>query len=287
MSPPSRDPPFRCHAGRCVSGALITGGRVAPGEHTFRLGPLGTLVAEATGNFNSHLHDAVVVFADEAIGHGDKQAEAVLKALITEPTITIERKNHDATTARNVTHLIIASNQEWVVPVGLGDRRFCMLDVGDAHREDHAYFGAICTQMNNGGRAAMLYDLRNLDLSAFNVRKAPQTKALQDQKVLSMSASYQWWLGKLMDGQMLAGDQGWATVVRRDPLHEDYASAVSQPGRSPKATQTQLGMLLRKLLPGNYPRAAQLGGARHWELPSLADARTHFEQLTGIPFDWP
>ena len=238
-----------------------------------------------TGTFNAHLEDAVVVFADEAFGTGDKQAEAVLKALITEPTITIERKHHDATTARNVTHLIIASNQEWVVPVGLGDRRFCMLDVGDAHREDHAYFGAINTQMNSGGRAAMLYDLQQFDLSVVNVRKAPKTKALQEQQIYSMSPAYQWWLGKLMDGQVLPNDQAWVTVVRRDQLHADYTNAVSQPWRSPKATQTQLGMLLKKLLPGNYPRAVQPGGIRHWELPSLADARTHFEQLTGITFE--
>ncbi|MFA6922514.1 MAG: DUF5906 domain-containing protein, partial [Gallionella sp.] len=48
------------------------------------------------GNFNGHLVDTCFLFADEAFYSGDKQHEGVLKALVTEPTIIVERKGIDA-----------------------------------------------------------------------------------------------------------------------------------------------------------------------------------------------
>ena len=93
------------------------------------------------------------MFADEAFGTNDRAAVAVLKMLITEPEIPIEGKGKDIVTARNFTHMIIASNAEWVVPAGLEERRFCVFDVSEAHMKDTPYFAAIDRQMkNNGGK---------------------------------------------------------------------------------------------------------------------------------------
>ena len=177
-----------------------------------------------TGNFNAHLQDALVIFADEAFGTHDKQARAVLKMLITEPTLVIERKYHDAFTARNRTHLIIASNEQWVIPAGLDERRFCVLDVNDAHAQDLAYFASVVGQMALRGRAAMLADLLAYDVSEFDVRQGPVTAALQEQRTLSMSPVQQWWFQKLRDGHLLPADRTWCTRVLRDDLHQDYAT---------------------------------------------------------------
>jgi hypothetical protein len=45
-----------------------------------------------TGNFNSHLQQCSVLYADESFFAGDRAHESVLKALITEETIMIEPK---------------------------------------------------------------------------------------------------------------------------------------------------------------------------------------------------
>ena len=240
-----------------------------------------------TGNFNGHLRDAVVVFADEAFGTHDKEAEAVLKALITEPTITIEQKYRDVVTAKNVTHLIVASNHAWVVPAGLGERRFFVLDVSSTHRQDHPYFNAVINQMENGGREAMLYDLQHLDLSGINLRQAPQTQALQEQKVHSLSPPWKWWFGKLMDGQLLDSDNGWQAMVERSQLQQDYINATGPTRDGLRSSQTELGLLLKSLLPGDYPHTRQRrGGQRFWELPPLEGARRHFESLTSSSYQW-
>jgi hypothetical protein len=82
-----------------------------------------------TGNFNAHLRDSCLVFADEAFYAGDKQHEGQLKRLVTEPTLMIEAKYANAVSVRNCLHLIVASNDDWVVPAGTDERRFFVLDV--------------------------------------------------------------------------------------------------------------------------------------------------------------
>jgi hypothetical protein len=44
------------------------------------------------------------------------------------------------------------------------------------HIQDKVYFGAIYKQMENGGYAAMLHDLLNMDLSDFDIRDVPDTQ---------------------------------------------------------------------------------------------------------------
>jgi putative methionine-R-sulfoxide reductase with GAF domain len=72
-------------------------------------------------------------------GPGDKAGESVLKALITEPVISIERKGFDVVQVRNCLHIIIASNSDWVVPAVADERRFCVLDVDAAHQQVSKY----------------------------------------------------------------------------------------------------------------------------------------------------
>ena len=87
--------------------------------------------------WNSLVSGKVVVFADEAFFAGDKQNTGALKRIITEPTITIARKHLETNVEANCLHLFMATNEDWAIPPGMGDRRFCALEVADA-REDIA-----------------------------------------------------------------------------------------------------------------------------------------------------
>ena len=68
------------------------------------------------GNFNGHLRDVLLLFADEAFFAGDRAADGVLKGLITEPSLMIERKGVDAVRAPNLLRVIMATNSDWAVP---------------------------------------------------------------------------------------------------------------------------------------------------------------------------
>ena len=153
-----------------------------------------------TGNFNAHLRDACLVFADEAFYAGDKQHEGQLKRLVTEPTLMIEAKYANAVPVRNCLHLIVASNDNWVVPAGTDERRFFVLDVSASRQKDFEYFKVLEEELKNGGAAAMLHELLQRDISGFNVREVPQTSGLLDQKVRSLHGFEAWWYEILADG---------------------------------------------------------------------------------------
>ena len=83
--------------------------------------------------------------------------------------------------------LLVSSNHDWVVPAGNAERRFFVIDVGEARIQDRTYFGAIVDQMNNGGREALLHYLLNYELTGTTVGAPPRTNALRDQKEHSAS----------------------------------------------------------------------------------------------------
>ena len=154
------------------------------------------------------------MFVDEGYWAGDKAGEGALKALITEPTLTIERKGVDAVSAQNYMRVIMASNNDWMVPAGMEERRFCVLDVADTHMQDRAYFSAIEEEMNDGGREALLYELSTVNWIWYpDPAVIPQTAALLDQKLHSMTPIQKWWYGRLREGTQTSSIPTWETWV--------------------------------------------------------------------------
>lgn len=253
-----------------------------------------------TGHFNSHLRDCVFLFADEAFWAGDKQGENALKGLITEPTIAIEAKGKDVISTPNMLHILMASNNDWVVPAGIDERRYCVLKVSDKKQQDEGYFGAIAAEMNNGGLEAMLYDLQHLDISKFSVRNVPQTVGLQEQKLQSLDPFNDWWYNRLLEGSLVATEGSYWGDIPTQILYSDYIKASGQVGVSRKATTTQFGLLLPKVLPDHYPvkssKTVDKFGYKwfegdstrcnHYSFPTLEKARTHFEKLLGCSIKW-
>lgn len=255
------------------------------------------------GSFNAHLRDCVVLFADEAFYAGDKKHESVLKMLITEEIIPIEAKGVDTEVAPNYTHILLASNEQWVVPAGLDERRFMVLDVADSQAQNSAYFAAIKRQLKNGGQEALLHYLLNYDLSDFDLRKPPQTAALQDQKMLSFAPEEQWLFEKLVEGRMLPEHTGWRKVVPKRELQEDYIRFMKDLGINRRFSPTAIGKFLKRASPGIYPRTFQQwaevrvfdssGGERierqrpyFYEFPELEELRAHWDAEFGGPYPW-
>ena len=223
------------------------------GRHFLHLSSAKHLV----GNFNAHLRDCVSLYADEAFFAGDKAHEGALKTIITEDTIMVEPKGVDAELAPNYLHVMMSSNQDWVVPAGFDERRFFVLAVSELHKQDTSYFGQIREAMANGGRESLLHFLLTLDLSDFNVRDVPQTEALQSQKIYSMSLEESWWMERLTDGRLTAGHRGWDTSIQKNDLYGDYVRFAEQQRINRRATPAALGMFLNRVLPEGYPGGGQ------------------------------
>ncbi len=246
-----------------------------------------------TGNFNAHLRGTCFLFADEAFFAGDRAGADVLKGLVTEPTITIERKGVDAFTTRNRLKIMMASNSEWVVPAGTDERRYLVLDVSDVKKQDHAYFAALTAHMENGGLAALLWFLLRYDLTAFNVRHVPHTAALDQQKLLSLSPLHSWLYARLYAGHLMTHENAWNREQSRDAVVNAFAEYAGRKGARFEHTDAAfIGRSLRKVFPdlGDTQRRTGAGQrTRFWVFPTLEEARRQFEAavLSGASTDWP
>lgn len=251
------------------------------------------------GSFNAHLRDCSVLFADEAFYAGDKKHESILKSLITEDTLMIEGKGVNAIAARNYLHIIMASNEEWVVPAGANERRFLMLEVSDHNLQDKSFFAAIDEEQEHGGREALLHYLLHYDLKGFQVRDVPQTDALRRQQVHSLPPEAEWWYEKLQNGELFAG-AGWPSHVVCSHLAYDFVQYLKTFNTYLRSGGLKLGHFMKRALPN--PNKVQIGRRmtvitesgeqrtvdrpRAYELPSLEAARSHFDANFGGPHPW-
>lgn len=253
------------------------------------MGQHGMQIANAkhlVGNFNAHLQDCVLLFADEAFFAGDRQHIGVLKAIITERYLTIEGKFKNAVTSPNYLHLLMASNSEWIVPASLEARRFFVLNVPDTRRGDFGYFAAIWEQMEAGGYEAMLHDLLTYDLTGFNPRKAPETAGLQEQKKLSLKTEEGWWHDVLYRGSISAGCE-WQEKANTDILFGDYIGWAKSQGERHPLTRETFGRFMVRM--GCHPKRLGTKPQRHgYSLGSLDLARLAFTAATKLTaVEWP
>jgi hypothetical protein len=253
-------------------------------------GQHGTHISSAdhlAGRFNGHLRDACLLFADEAYWPGDKGAEGALKRLVTEPDLFIEAKGRDGVTVPNMLHIIMASNEDWIVPAGESERRYAVFEVSDCHKQNEAWFKPLYAEVEAGGLGAMLYDLLRLDLGDWHPRRLPKTKALMEQQARSLSPEDEWWLALLEGGTIPACDP-------RDParaVSNDYITKGGLYGdketkhqglyhyarvTSPRLKSKSDAALGRYLTAQGCKRCRVLR-QRGWEFPKLSAARTAWE----------
>ena len=162
------------------------------------------------GRFNPLLA-VCFLFADEAFWPGDVKSEGILKGITTEETLEIEQKFKDVRISRNMLHMYMASNEDWVIPAGENERRYFVEEVVNTYARGvasdevrNSYFSRIYHQMDNGGRGGMLYDLLDMKLGDWHPRDdVPNTKALQKQIATSRSYYKECMFSLLDEGNLI------------------------------------------------------------------------------------
>jgi len=236
--------------------------------------------AQITGRFNAHLRDCCFLFADEAILPGNKEAEGALKTIITELDLPIEGKFANVVQARNRLHLLMASNDEWVVPAGLDERRFAVFNVSNEFAQRENYFRPLVEQMDSGGMAAMLHDLLEMDLGRWHPRSnVPQTEALLEQKAASVKGIDAVFLDLLHAGQLPVDH--WPGVdrpyVSTKALHEYACDRL----RHANVSMREVAKLMHEL---GFEQSDKMR-PRGFLLPTLAEARAAWDRAR-MPVRW-
>jgi hypothetical protein len=257
---------------------------------------------QLTGRFNATIGKSCLVFLDEAVWAGDKKAEGVLKALITEPSLSLEAKFRDPITVANRLRIIVASNNEWAVPAGIGDRRWLILKVDNSYAGTNhaAYFDALGSEIENGGAAAMLHDLLAMDLSGFNVRKVPRTAAKAHQQALSLPSIEAWLYQVLQDGAieqraqngLLGAKQEWqgnGLIVGKDSAYAAYEGFSSRNRDYRPAGKSNWSKRLQAILGPHLATiriTGDTGRTRAFHFGPLGDCRQRFAAQIGADFEW-
>ena len=250
------------------------------------------------GQFNTHMTSLLLLQADEAVWAGDKQAEGRLKSLVTSNAQMIEAKGVDPIPMKNFVRLVMTSNEDWVVPAGKDERRFCVLDVDPRCAQNTDYFAEMQAELDAGGREALLADLLAFDLSSVDLRHIPKTKALLEQKIHSLDPIDAWWLDRLMSGSLLGDDGEWLSEVGCSALYLDHVASADRTGVRRKSDPSVFGERLFKLIPNlakRRPRkvpprwSEENSDKRPWlyVMPSLGDCRNAFSQQVGQSIAWP
>ena len=259
-----------------------------------------------TGRFNSHLASCLLLHCDEAFWAGDHEAEGKLKDLITGQQHLIEFKGKEPVKVRNYVRLLVTGNPDWLVPAGLGERRFAVLDVGEGHIQDAAYFAAIDEQMDNGGREALLDHLLKFDLKGVDLRAIPKTAALLDQKISTLNPMQGWWLDTLTRGQLPGilpheSSKGYWTCPSAS-IFDLYLHHAQRQGIRRRSLEVQVGIFLKEHVPGLRKRPRELtetqGSGVHnvgtervrdnvYYFPPLATCRKAYAERLQQDIQWP
>ena len=257
-----------------------------------------------TGKFNAPLERALFAHLEEAFWAGDRGAEGVLKSLGSEPFHMIERKGLDAVMVPNYARLWMNSNNDWVVPVRPGDRRFLVLRGLDTYAtsvasdaERRAHFDPIYAQMGADGLAAMLYHLQHLRQPEWiDLRSPIKTPWLEEQREATMGTWETWLQHVLQEGVITAdsgsdfafgeGGQTGLSVPKDTALWSLHAFARDS-RRGKGIDQAALAKYLKKYgVQSTRPRDG-MGRKRCYEFPPLEVMRERFSAEYGTKFDVP
>ncbi len=239
---------------------------------------------QVTGRFNDHLRTTVGLFVDEAFWSGDKAAEGVLKALITEGKMTFEAKYKNPVLAKSYARLVVATNNDRAFNVSDTDERRAVVLRTGARKSVSFYSELAATRKLLPSWLVAWAACR--DVSQFNpMASRPRTTGWEEQAARSMDPTTAWihefiadrYVNPMVEG---LGDSSSAFTCRsvQDAIAHAHGRLAME-----RSFATVVGMTLTKLLSVTVNRFTIRGErTRCYVFPTPETASERFYQATGI-----
>ena len=163
------------------------------------------------GNWNDHLAHTIFLQLEEAIWAGNKREMSGLNEFITGMKLSTRTGFKSTRRSNSFTRTLLNanpgdSNEHWIVPATLDERRYMALYVSAARQKDKAgYFDPIDKELESGGYEALMHFFMNFDTSAYDLSAGLETKALTDQKIKTATATKGpkgWWINVLHEREL-------------------------------------------------------------------------------------
>lgn len=171
------------------------------------------------------METCVLMFMDELVWGGDKKMRGKLMKLVTEDNYSGQKKGKDIeTNLHSYMNIIVASNEDWVVPASNTSRRFFVLETnnekGSIQSEDTKEYFKKIADIDPHIFANFLY---NIDVSQFNPAAFPVTEFLREQKEHSFGAIPRYWQTQLSDPPEWLESAGKGIYVQGYPKKAIFA----------------------------------------------------------------
>ena len=142
--------------------------------------------------------------------------------------------------------------------------------------------------MENGGMAAMLYDLLQAGISEIDLRQIPKTEALLEQIIESMTLVQSFWFDCLKAGGIC--DDYWPDSEKIDDVYDQYLRHCQGSGVRHRDVKQLFGQKLKKICPGLEIKrpwsTTDVSRPRYYYFPDLEQCRRDFEKAMGMAVEW-
>ena len=139
-------------------------------------------------DFNKEQSNKILIRLNEISDKGTMHSKHdQFKSHITKKQTRIEPKGIDPYSIRHVGHYMCFSNNDNGLRVENSERRFVMIKANNSKANNHEYFKPLWALMNNKDFLKASFDYyANIDLTDFVVRKIPNTKFKDNQKLVNL-----------------------------------------------------------------------------------------------------
>ncbi len=233
---------------------------------------------QIAGRFNSTLANKLLVFADEVTVRNRAEADR-LKGIISETSVNLERKGIDAEPMPNFARLIFASNSTQTLVAGIGERRYLVLEPDPTKAQAKDYFDHLHDWVNDSGAGKLLHLLQHYDLTAFDRHRAPQTNALREEILQSLSGVNLFLYTEIMKDRPFDG----VARIAVSSLVDKFMSWSLEQGdtRQAAAARTLVGKAMVGMKLKSFGRRGR-GDGVIYELPDGEALREAFAQCIGM-----
>ncbi len=233
---------------------------------------------QIAGKFNATVANKLLVFGDEVDLTNQATADR-LKGIISESTINLERKGIDPEPMPNYARFIFASNHDHTINAGTRERRYLVLEPTPTKAQDKHYFDELWQWINGTGTAHLLDYLLNYDLTGFDPRRAPATKALIAEKLASLKPAEAYLYEQMTSDKPFCGESRTDTSVLVDRFVE-WCASNNEDIKKP-AARSAIGKAVKRLGIEVIGRSDRGDGKRWYEWPSRSELEIRFAKLLG------
>lgn len=229
-------------------------------------------------NFNSVLEGKLLLFIDEASFSGSTKEASVLKGLIGNPSILVERKGYESYMTNFCGRFFFSSNGTKPIKMPIDNTRYWVMKVDGkyAYAEEESnpdqikyYMDQVRHQMANGGLEKFLWEMLERDITDFNRFHVPKTEQGIEMIKEALTEFDAWFYGSMFDE--LNDELNWKSapswvsfkrLVGREilPLYEKYIE--KRGDKYDKLNPTQFMVKLKEKLGkhGEYKKTRDFEG---------------------------